>query len=256
MQWRDPGESSPAPSWQDTSAPASPPVSPGGFAAATASLATAGSDALASPAQRSAASRSEQLMEIRETLAEIQSEDRANATQAPVSHDAAPPLEDRLRTEPSLDDSFARSDPNVSDARETTQLYPETPDYRDDDAADDADEEVDLLRRRMEQTEAREKPKPADVKRLRKKHDRKVRRKHSSSAAGSGAFLTGFLLVAIIASVMISLYLLAPQIIERMPAAEQPMNEYVATIDGLRVSIAETYQGIAGWVSESLEGKV
>ncbi len=41
-----------------------------------------------------------------------------------------------------------------------------------------------------------------------------------------------------------------------MPAAEQPMNEYVATIDGLRVSIAETYQGIAGWVSESLEGKV
>ena len=256
MQWRDPAASPATPSWQDNAAQAQPPVSPGGFAAATGSLGAAGSDAVAASAQRSAASRSEQLMEIRETLAEIQSEDRANATQAPASHDAVPPAEDRIRAEPRLDDNFGRSDLDAPDTRETTQLYSETSDYRAEDPVEESNGEVDLLRRRMEQSEAREKPKPADVKRLRKKHDRKVRRQHSNSAAGSGAFLTGFLLVAIIASVMIALYLLAPQIIERMPAAEQPMNEYVATIDGLRVSIAETYQGIAGWVSESLEGKV
>ena len=64
--------------------------------------------------------------------------------------------------------------------------------------------------------------------------------------------MTGFLLVAMVAAVMISLYMLSPQIIERVPETEGAMNQYVETIDGWRVSVAETYESVKGWVVEKM----
>ena len=267
MQWRDPAGGVSAPAWEDRAGAASEGPASVSDAVSTGLMAATGkaavSDAGPTPAtgaaERNAASRSEQLMEIRETLAEIQSEERAAGGALTSPLDDAPPLTDFRQHLAGANDAESDRASFDEDTRERTRLYPDADSTAEDlfeDDPDDAEDGVDMLRKRMAQTAAREQAKPSDVRRLRKRHDRKVRRSKNNSAAGSGAFLTGFLLVAIIASVMISLYLLAPQIIERMPAAEKPMNEYVATIDGLRVSIAETYQGVAAWVSESLEGKV
>ena len=109
-------------------------------------------------------------------------------------------------------------------------------------------DEEDNLRQRIERKEA----KPTDVRRIRRAHDRRVSRDKRAKAAGSGAFLTGFLLIAIVAAVMIALYVLHPQIIARMPGTETAMTEYVATIDSLRLQTAETFAGVQQWISDKL----
>lgn len=253
MQWRDPSAGNETPAvapddasnWSGATASEALPAVGSGFAAAQSSQP-------ADRAERMATTRSEQLAEIRETLAEIQSEERAAGGATATGLDDAP-LNDFRAPQPDPDET-ARFE------AERTQVYPEAADPIEDpyDAAEE-DNGVDELRSRLgkaeERAAAKSAARPTNLRKLRKKHDRRARRV-KGDAAGSGAFLTGFLLVAIIASVMISLYLLHPQIIERVPAAERPLTEYVATIDGLRVSVAETYQGITGWVSEKLEGKV
>ena len=235
-----------APDWGDTAERVAPVAASSGFAAARSEAGKVGAD-------RSAASRSEQLAEIREMLAEVQSEDRAAATRSGI--DSEPGELRSLQADP--DEVLARRP-----ASEPTQVYPEAQPANDIDRFDDEDDDsVDPLRRRMEMFDSGSKPKAdkaakePNMRKMRRSHDRKAKRKKADTA-GSGAFLTGFLLVAIIASVMISLYLLHPQIIERLPASEKALTEYVSTIDGLRVSVAETYEGISGWVKESLEGKI
>ena len=79
-----------------------------------------------------------------------------------------------------------------------------------------------------------------------------MNRKKHAAKAGSGAFLTGFLLVAIIAAAMVSLYVLTPQIIARVPEAERPMLEYRETMDRLRVGAAESIANLQEWVVEKL----
>lgn len=210
-------------------------------------------------ADRGAASRSEQLAEIREMLAEVQSEDRAAATRTPSLGEHEPASELR-RPQPDPDEGSARLADRKTEPSPAPTAIPEVEQI--DALSDDVGDDVDPLRRRMQMFEGGGKPdekhkgKPTNVKKLRRSHDRRAKERQKAETAKSGAFLTGFLLVAIIASVMISLYLLHPQIIARVPAAEKPLTEYVATIDGLRVSVAETYEGISGWVTESLEGKV
>ena len=228
-----------------------------------ASVGTPITAAASSTDARVAASRSEQLAEIREMLAEVQSEDRAVAaarsdttsTFSDAADEISRPLE-----QPEFGSGEVGRSADLADRDEnTTRVFPESEQsvYAEE-FVDPEPVETDPLRQRMQMAggAAAAKAKPTDVKKLRKTHDRKVRRHKRQEAAGSGAFLTGFLLVAIIASVMISLYLLHPQIIERVPASEPALIEYVATIDGLRVTVAETYEGITNWVSESLEGKV
>ncbi|MEM1162368.1 MAG: hypothetical protein AAGJ28_15665 [Pseudomonadota bacterium] len=113
----------------------------------------------------------------------------------------------------------------------------------------------DDLRRRIERPSEKQDAKPTDVRRIRRAHDRKVKRNNRKKAAGSGAFLTGFLLIAIIAAVMITLYTLHPTIIERFPGSEGALIEYVATIDDLRLRTAETFAGLTDWVTDQLEEK-
>ena len=71
--------------------------------------------------------------------------------------------------------------------------------------------------------------------------ERTQKRRRRKAAARSGAFMTGVLLAAIVAAVMITLYMLHPQIIARLPGTEAALTQYVATIDSLRVSLAQMF---------------
>lgn len=181
-------------------------------------------------------SRSEQLAEIREMLAEVQSEEQEQAARVEDIPDPTPTSLQRVPTAPVTE--AARPDPA------------EAPAARPVGALSEADD-IDTLRARLQQHgDKGEKPKPVDINKLRRKHDRKERVRKREKNSSSGAFMTGFLLVAIIAAVMIAVYVLHPAIIERMPGTEAALTEYVATIDGLRVSVAETFEQAKSWVIE------
>ncbi|MEM7191212.1 MAG: zinc-ribbon domain-containing protein [Pseudomonadota bacterium] len=192
-------------------------------------------------------SRTEQLAEIRKMLAEVQSEDRAAAA---VSSGAAGEALRRTSTQADVREVHTddRQRQKIAEERMAAQQDQQTRALARQDASDEDDD----LRRRIER---KHEAKPTDVRRIRRAHDRKVRKDKRAKAAGSGAFLTGFLLIAIIAAVMIALYVLHPQIIQKMPGTEGPLTEYVATIDSLRLRTAETFAGITDWVSEQLEEK-
>jgi len=210
--------------------------------------------------RRSDISRSEQLAEIREMLAEVQSEDRAAAALASDT-DATEPERPSLRkrrreAEPTLTEEAAAAAAAARAAEATDEPAPAARPAPAEPADPDHELPADRFRAHAHRVQERARAaRPADVRKLRRAHDRKVSRQHRAKAAGSGAFLTGLLLVAIIAAVMIALYVLHPQIIERMPGTEAALNEYVATIDGLRVNIAETYADVRDWVAKQLDDK-
>ncbi|MEM0923453.1 MAG: hypothetical protein AAGI13_10440, partial [Pseudomonadota bacterium] len=93
-----------------------------------------------------------------------------------------------------------------------------------------------------EKIDPRGKGKPADVEKNRKtmmrKHSRRARKRVAKDKRGNGLFLTGFLLVVIVASVMTALYLLGDEIIAASPESERAITDYRARIDELRVSVA------------------
>lgn len=189
---------------------------------------------------RAAGSRTEQLAEIREMLAEVQAEETAAAAPSPAASEAPRPTRDTF--EPSR---LRASSPAETAAASIGAVVAPTA------RLDNTDEEVDALRARLQQqSEKPAKGKEVDVKSIRRKHDRKERARKRDKAAGSGAFLTGFLLVVMVVAVMIGLYVLHPAIISKLPGTEPALTEYVATIDGLRVSVAETFEKAKSWVTE------
>lgn len=202
---------------------------------------------------RSESSRSEQLAEIREMLAEVQTEAQVSNTKAPAAPEA--PEAPRERT----------NAPDTGPRDEARALFDEPADRRPSlneeihhDPTPDSDPDtqaIDPLRRRMEmqQKDARKDAKQTDMRRLRRRHERRERQRTRANAAGSGAFLTGFLLIVMVAAVMVALYMLKPQIVERLPGMEPAMAEYVETIDGVRVSVAETFENVKGWFVEQTD---
>ncbi|MEO1491701.1 MAG: zinc-ribbon domain-containing protein [Pseudomonadota bacterium] len=191
-------------------------------------------------------SRTDQLAEIREMLAEVQSEDRAAAALKPAPDDLMSAAETGASpaSEPKspLSRMAAESEGRTSAAAEPQSML-------DQDAAT-AEK---AIREKLNIADVRAMaPKPPDPKRLRRAHDRKETKRRRRESAGSGAFLTCFLLVVMIAAVMISLYLLHQPIIEKVPSLGAPLTEYVATVDEWRVGIAETFDGLAGWVTDRL----
>lgn len=188
---------------------------------------------------RPGGSRTEQLAEIREMLAEVQAEETASAPRAEAS-------EGPRATRDPLEPSRLRA-ASPAEAAAASIGAVASPDPR----IDNTDEEVDALRARLQQQSERPaKGKEVDVKSIRRKHDRRERSRKRDKAAGSGAFLTGFLLVVMVVAVMIGLYVLHPAIISKLPGTEPALTEYVATIDGLRVSVAETFDKAKSWVTE------
>lgn len=187
-------------------------------------------------------SRHEQLAEIREMLAEVQTESRASAAISPDAALAAgaavsAATQDRaLGAEPNPSAQSSGGAGNVADL--------------------DSDDPIDALRQKLSQKDVqRMAPKPPDTRKLRRAHARKEAHRRRREAQGSGAFLTGFLLVVVVAAIMVALYLLHPQIIERMPGTEPALTEYVSTIDGWRVGVADTFGGLRDWVVDKVEDK-
>lgn len=184
-----------------------------------------------------AASRTEQLAEIREMLAEVQAEDKAitgaGAADGGISVD---------EPEMSAGDTGGPSPLRQSSAGDAGHAEPDHADARDRFAED---EDASAQR----QVHKADKAKEVDVKALRRKHDRKEKARKREKAAGTGAFLTGFLLVVIVAAIMIGLYVLHPAIINKMPGTEAALTEYVATVDSFRVSVAETFEQARNWLT-------
>lgn len=210
----------------------------------------------AAPAQM-ATSRSEQMAEIRDILAEVQSEEHANAALSPDPVDDGRTRIDP-RPEPSEEPKPATDPGPAAAARGGAAAVTSAGVTELDDAAAARARQIerdfsDPLREQIGQVEKkREKPlKRPDDRRLRRAHDRKERKRKRREAAGSGAFLTGFLLVVMIVSLMAAIYLLHPQIIERVPSLAPALTDYVATIDGLRVNIAEGFEKARDWVVNS-----
>lgn len=175
-------------------------------------------------------SRSEQLAEIREMLAEVQSEERAAA--------ALVPDDDAYRSRPAAEPAAAPvSEPLPQSQPPLGHLE------------DEGDDSTDPLRQRMAEHDRESQRRRANVEKLRRSHDRRARRSQRAQEAGSGAFLTGFLLIVMVGAVMTALYVLHPQIIARMPGTEPMLNEYVATVDGIRVSVAESLESAIDWLN-------
>jgi len=194
------------------------------------------------------ASRSEQLAEIREMLAEVQSEERAAAAMTP---------EEKYRTEtPEAQPKSARPDPDAaaSQAQPQAAATPLRPAPSEPEEIDDEDDDTDPLRRRMAMHDRDKERKRTDVQKLRKRHDRRVRRQQRAGEVRSGAFLTGFLLIVMIGAVMTAIYMLQPQIVARMPGTEPMLREYVETVDGLRGQFAESYESARIWLAGLLDG--
>ena len=194
-------------------------------------------------------SRSEQLAEIREMLAEVQSEDRAAAAIAPKKP-ASAPVEKPKAPEPPRESLTSGVMTSASEMHEVDpRIAAES--QRMEEARQE--EEDAAYRQRASRLQHRpQRAKATDVKKLERSHSRRIKHEKAQARAGSGAFLTGFLLVVIIAAVMILLYVAHPYIIERMPGTEAAMNNYVATIDSMRVSLAETFGGLRDWISSVL----
>ncbi|MEM7059924.1 MAG: zinc-ribbon domain-containing protein [Pseudomonadota bacterium] len=204
-------------------------------------------------------SRSEQLAEIREMLAEVQSEDRAAAVLAPAAAASAAAITETTskapakEPEPNDPPRESLTAPVMTSSSEAHQVDPRiaAESRRKQEDAQLKEEEA-YRERTSRQSNRPQQAKATDVKKLQRSHSRRIRREKAKAKAGSGAFLTGLLLVAIIAAVMISLYILHPQIIERMPGTEAALTKYVTTIDGVRVSLAETFGGLQEWLSAAL----
>ena len=199
---------------------------------------------------RAEASRSEQMAEIRQMLAEVQSDERADAANRPeAERTRIIPAAGAARLSPAEEEAERARQRLAQERADAEQAAREAEAMRDE-YVDEGD-----LRRRIDRHQDREQPKPTDVKKIRRRHDRRVNQKKHASKAGSGAFLTGFLLVAVIAATMVSLYVLTPQIVARVPEAERPMQEYRATMDRLRVGASESIAGLQEWIAEKFGDK-
>lgn len=136
-----------------------------------------------------------------------------------------------------------------------------SPRRRDADEAADEEDEIDPLKARIRSLSRRDNPIEAarkmsdyDAEKLRKRHERRVKRLQRLKARrkGSGAFATGMTLVGAVAAVMAALYLLHPQIAARSPEMAPALQEYVVAVDRMRLQLDEATGGLRTWIDERL----
>lgn len=181
------------------------------------------------PGQQAPASgeRGRQMAEIRQMLNEVQSAENARAAQPP------PPGPSPMREPPERSGAVPPApEPGPSQSR--------------------ADEEQDFLRQRMSvsgqsgrmatiRDEAEGAPR-YDRERMLGTHTKRQRRRELAEHQGSGAFRTGFLLVVLVAGLLVGLYVLQPQLSDKMPGAAPALAEYVDAVDSMRLSLAEQFE--------------
>jgi hypothetical protein len=90
-----------------------------------------------------------------------------------------------------------------------------------------------------------------DAAKLRRMHEKRAKRLQRSRERRkkSGAFITGFTLVSVVAAIMVGLYVLRPQIIAASPEMAPAMNEYVLTVDRYRVELNAATSEWREWLS-------
>ncbi len=93
-----------------------------------------------------------------------------------------------------------------------------------------------------------------DAAKLRRLHERRARKLQRSRERRkkSGAFITGFTLMAMVTATMVGLYVLHPQIIASSPRMEPAMTEYVVTVDRYRVELNEKTAEWKAWLTERI----
>lgn len=165
-------------------------------------------------------------------------------------------LEELKRTEES------GPDPDAAAAVARPSRPAQTARRRDeDDELADEDLEADPLKARISRLTKEGRPgKEAarlanyDAAKLRKKHERRARQlqRAKERRRRSGAFLTGFTLVAAVAATMVGLYVLQPQIVASSPQMGPAMNQYVVTVDRYRVVLDEATAGWQAWIAEQV----
>ena len=91
----------------------------------------------------------------------------------------------------------------------------------------------------------------AKLRRLHEKRAKKLQRSRERRKK-SGAFITGFTLVAMVTATMVGLYVLQPQIIAASPQMKPAMTEYVVTVDRYRVELNEKTAEWKAWLTERI----
>jgi predicted Zn finger-like uncharacterized protein len=192
-------------------------------------------------------SRVAQLAEIREMIAQVQSDERAPGAAAGQAGG-----QDGRHA---VDTEIGRV-PNVHAAPPHAPAAPAAPggtrtrsELRRDDAAEGGEPlHQDPLRRRMAEHDARAARERDERERLR----RSMKHGTPETKAGSGAFLSGFLLVVLVAAALLAAYLLHDEIAARLPASAPILAEYVEAMNDLRVAIAESYERARAWVMDMI----
>ena len=129
--------------------------------------------------------------------------------------------------------------------------------------AEDDEEERDALKSRIDELDktgraakgeaATSGYDPAKLRRMHEKRAKKLQRSRERKKK-SGAFLTGFTLVALVTATMVGLYVLRPQIVTTAPQMGPALNEYVVTIDRYRVDMNEATTEWKAWLVERIGG--
>jgi hypothetical protein len=129
--------------------------------------------------------------------------------------------------------------------------------------AEDEDDERDALKSRIDELDKSNRAAkgeaatsgydPAKLRRMHEKRAKKLQRSRERKKK-SGAFLTGFTLVALVTATMVGLYVLRPQIIAAAPQMGPALNEYVVTVDRYRVDMNEATAEWKAWLVERIGG--
>ncbi|HUF85980.1 MAG TPA: hypothetical protein VMM59_01250 [Thermohalobaculum sp.] len=98
-------------------------------------------------------------------------------------------------------------------------------------------------------------PSNYDAAKLRKMHEKRAKRlqKARERKRRSGAFVSGFTLVAVVTATMVGLYVLRPQIVASSPEMAPAMNEYVVAVDRYRIALDDATAGMRAWVAARVE---
>lgn len=126
---------------------------------------------------------------------------------------------------------------------------------------DDEEDERDTLKSRIDELSKSVKTEKGeavrggyDAAKLRRLHEKRAKKLQRSRdrKQKSGAFLTGFTLVAMVTAVLVGLYVLHPQIIAASPRMGPALNEYVVTVDRYRFELNEFTAEWKAWLVERI----
>ncbi|MEL6478144.1 MAG: zinc-ribbon domain-containing protein [Pseudomonadota bacterium] len=252
----------PAPATPVQSAPqpaSPPPVPPAPPQAAPAASGQAEPPVSAqAAAERIREDRARQLAEIRQIVDEVQNAPTPGAAEAPATPPAEPSALGAMAGGLAASLGVGRAEPAPAPTPPSpppveappapaaaAPAVPVMPAYR----SQPAEPARDPLREKID-------PKgktPPDTDKTRKnmmrKHSRRARRRVARDKRGSGLFLTGFLLVIIVAAVLAAVYVLGDQIVAFSPGLEPAIAEYKARVDEIRVAVAANVSAVSDWVT-------